>query len=497
MGFFLYSAKPICTDSIGVEKIDRVTFAETETLFRCSARVTVKYSSYFASVEPALQQRIDGMMLFLNKYHPMKTRVQISIDETKPIFFKITDNRIQIGSQLLHAKGHLERGLIKIWLAERTSLKIDIALFSEVAADFLWYVYQGEFEVEDPLRQVKTELGRDRWPQVLKSTEGYCESPWKLSEHFFNCESIRADRVLTDQNTFNLSIRPLMTSVWIKAYNELAFQDRLSFMSYFAEYLRTQSLNSEKAIRSILEDSHPLKQGMLSIKRMTDLLNSSPLVKERKEFREFYSRITINLQQSGVSDSFAEAYFDYLFEYPDELSPDSVFFKNLVLISQKNPQLQIAVKDLHQIWILPTRASLPLTIFDQIKNQQHVYFACPTLKEISMTQFFEHSEKLLLVKGCDQNSVMDFESLITKGVMDFSRRNKNLAFIQFHLPSFEMKAKELAHVKNFFDLVKNRDVNQSEFQTLGWSQIQWFEESQAYKPNAVVDAIELFRIDIN
>ena len=60
-----------------------------------------------------------------------------------------------------------------------------------------------------------------------------------------------------------------------------------------------------------------------------------------------------------------------------------------------------------------------------------------------------------------------------------------------------MKAKELSHVKNFFELVKNRDVNKAEFQTLGWTQIQWFEDSQAYKPNAVVDAIELFRTDIN
>ena len=45
--------------------------------------------------------------------------------------------------------------------------------------------------------------------------------------------------------------------------------------------------------------------------------------------------------------------------------------------------------------------------------------------------------------------------------------------------------------------MKNRDVSKAEFQTLGWSQIKWYEDSQAYKPEAVIDAIELFRTDIN
>ena len=114
-----------------------------------------------------------------------------------------------------------------------------------------------------------------------------------------------------------------------------------------------------------------------------------------------------------------------------------------------------------------------------------------------MKQFFNQAEKLLLIKGCDQKKNIDFGSLVTKGVQAFSGNNKQLAFIQFHLPSFEMKAKELAHIKNFFELVNTRDVTKPEFQTLGWSQIQWFEESQAYKPQAVVDAIQLFRVETN
>ncbi len=497
IGMLLLSAKPQCTESSIVEKIDRVSISGTESIYRCSAQQTVPYSTYFELQVSAIERRVESVAAYLGKLQPLKSRIIIVIDETKPILFKISANRLFIGSQLFESEGHFERAIIKMWLLERTKNKVGQNLFLEVAADFLFYAYKGSFIIEDPLSKIKTKVSNLRWPQVLKSKDGYCDSPWKISEHYVPCDSIQPDTMLSEQLANNLSIRPLMTSVWIKAYSELAFRDRISFLDSFVEYLKTQQLSSEKAIQMILSDSHPLKQGMMNIKKMTDMMSSSAFVQDRKEYREFYSRMALNLQQAGVNDSFAEAYFDYLFEYPDTLSTDSIFFKNLLQISQKNPELQISVKDQSQIWILPTVSSLPLTTFDLIKTQQHVFFACPSLKEIKMQQFFNHAEKLLLVKGCDQNKAMNFESLILNGIQSFSAKNKKLAFIQFHMPSLEMKAKDLAHVKNYFDLVKNRDVSQNEFQTLGWSQIQWIEDMQAYKPNAVIDAIELFRTETN
>ncbi|MBC7467587.1 MAG: hypothetical protein H7256_16470 [Bdellovibrio sp.] len=498
LALILVTKKPLCIDSNGVDKIDRVTATKTETIYRCSSQVKVPYSAYFEQTKDQLEGRIESVLLFLNKIDPLQSRFKITIDETKPIDFSVKDNQIRIGSNLLDSPGHFERAIFKIWLNERINTKVDQQnLFTEVAADFLYYAYNGSLNIEDPLVKLKTKIGNSRWPNVLKSKEGYCDSPWKISEHYSSCGSMELQNQLSNQTVLELSLRPLLTSVWIKSYSELSYKSKIVYLNKFSQYLQTQSLNSEKAIEVLLTDSHPLKQGMMNIKKVTDFLNSSNLVQSQKEYREFYARLAINLQQSGVNDSFAEAYFDYLFEYPDSLSTKSEFFKSLVALSIKNPSLQIAVKDQDQIWILPTQSSLPLKTFDQMKTQQHVFFACLGLKDINMSQFFNQTDKLLLIKGCDSNKKFDFASLVSGGVRSFSSHNKNLAFIQFHLPSFEMKAKELAHIKNFFELVKNRDVNKAEFQTLGWSQIKWYEDSQAYKPDAVIDAIELFRTDIN
>lgn len=498
LALILVTKKPLCIDSNSVDKIDRVTASKTETIYRCSSQVKVPYSTYFEQTKDHLEGRIESVLLFLNKIDPLQARFKITIDETKPIDFSVKDNQIRIGSNLLDSPGHFERAIFKIWLNERVNTKVDQqSLFTEVAADFLYYAYNGSLNIEDPLVKLKTKVGNSKWPNVLKSKEGYCDSPWKISEHYTSCGSMELESQLSNQAVLELSLRPLLSSVWIKSYSELSYKSKIAYLNKFSEYLKTQNLNSEKAIEVLLTDSHPLKQGMMNIKKVTDFLNSSNLVQSQKEYREFYARLAINLQQSGVNDSFAEAYFDYLFEYPDSLSTKSVFFKSLVALSIKNPNLQIAVKDQDQIWILPTQSSLPLKTFDQMKTQQHVFFACLGLKDINMSQFFNQTDKLLLIKGCDSNKKFDFASLVSGGVRSFSSHNKNLAFIQFHLPSFEMKAKELAHIKNFFELVKNRDVSKAEFQTLGWSQIKWYEDSQAYKPDAVIDAIELFRTDIN
>ncbi len=497
VGLALMSKKPLCIDSTVVEKIDRITYGIKESIFRCSAYKIVPYSEYFDKNKTVLELRIEGLAYFLNKIEPLNRRFSLVIDEKNPIAFSISDKKIIIGSSLLEAQGHLERAIIKIWLLDKLPKQVDTGLFSEVTTDFLYFAYTGSFNIEDPLLRIRTHLGDVRWPQVLKSKETYCDSPWKLSEHFGTCGSLQSNINLNEQNILNLSLRPLLTSVWIKTFSELSFAGQISFVSHFSDYLRSQRLTSEKAIEMLLMENSPLKQGVVNIKRVTDLMYSSTFVQAKSEYRQFYSGLANNLQLAGVSDSFAEAYFDYLFEYPDELSTNSVFFKNLISAAQKNPQMQIAVKDQNQIWILPSKVSLPIKTFDQIKSQQYIFMACLKLQDIKMAQFFNQAEKLLLIKGCDQNKSIDFAALISSGMQGFSRQNKNLAFIQFHLPSFELKAKDLAHVKNFFALVENRDFAKAEFQTLGWSQIQWFEELQAYRPNAVIEAIELFRSEIN
>lgn len=489
--------KPLCIDSNDIETIYRVSNRKTERIYKCSSRVKVPYSKYFASNTDKLESRIEPLIAFLKNLGPINKRIKLTITEDQPYLFKVNQNNFMIGTELLKAPGHLERGIIKVWFFERRNNSVGLKnyLFVESVTDFLLAVYSGKLIIQDPIAKIKAKLGEAKWPQVLNSKEGYCESPWRASEHYLVCLQKNLFDQLGEDLVANLSLRPLLTSVLVQSYKELEFNEKIRLMQRFDEYLQTQQLNSEKSIEMVLNEVHPLKKGMMNIKKVSDLVNSSSLMKKEREYREFYGRIALGLQRAGVSDSFAEAYFDYLIEYPIELNTNSKFFNGLVQTAIKNPQVQIALKDKNQIWLLPSKASIPIGSFDMIKSQQYVLMACLDLKTLNIADYFNQSEKLLMVKGCDLNRSIDFNSLVIGGARSFAQKNKKLAFIQFHLPSFEMKAKQLSHIKNFFELVKNRDVNRPEFQVLGWSQVQWSDDFMAYKPKATVDAIEYFRDD--
>ncbi len=498
LGLILTLKKPVCIDSSVVERLDTVSVVgvlqTTETAYRCSANVVVPYSQNLIQTEESVSIKLKNISSVLNSIRSFKKKIHLIVRYDQPLMFEIQNSKLQIGSGLLNADGHLQRGLIKIWLRENMPKQfIQASLFEESIADLIYFSVNGDLSIEDPLTSIKTKLGSAQWPQVLKGADAYCESAWRSSEHFYLCGQLQTqpNEVLAGQ-MLNLSLRPLVTSSLISSYKNLSFINQQNLISHIDQFLQKRDFNSDQAIGQILKDPNPLKQGILTIKNFSEVFVASDLI-AKQEFKQLYSGLTNELQNAGFSDSFAEAYFDYIIEVPDEVSVQSSFFKNLESAAKKNLNLQIAIKDQRQIWILPSRTALPLSAFDRIKSRQNIYFACMNLKEIKIEQFFDQTEKLMLIKGCDQTPDYKFSKLFESGIKEFIRQNDKLKFVQFHIPSLEMKQKELAHVNNFFELVENRDVNRQEFRTLGWTQIQWSDELYAYKPKANIEAIEFFR----
>lgn len=503
LGLILALKQPICIDSSVVERLDTVTAGvksttQTETAYRCSAHIQVPYSEKLIKTEELVTQKWQNTVAVLSSIQSFKNKIHIIIRYDQPLIFEIKNSQFQIGSSLMMADGHLERGLIKLWIRENMSeQRLQTTLFEEVMTDLVYFIVNGDLSIEDPLTAIQTKLGSVQWPQVLKGAEAYCDSAWKASEDFQLCGQIQnqiSDQDIQEnlRSMTTLSLRPLLTSALINAYKNLNYKNKSELIAHLNQFLQKRFLASDQLIDMILVYSNPLKQGVQSIKNFSDLFVASDL-SGRQEFKQLYSGLTDELQNSGFSDSFAEAYFDYIIEIPDRVSAQSTFFRNLEIAAQKNMKLQIAIKDQNQIWILPSRTALPLAAFNKIRSRQNIYFACSNLKEIKIEQFFDQTEKLMMIKGCDQKFDYQFSKLFESGIKEFIRQNDKLKFVQFHIPSLEMKQKELAHINNFFELVENRDVNRQEFRVLGWSQIQWSDEFHAYKPKAAIEAIEFFR----
>ena len=496
LGLIYALKKPLCIDSPIVQKIDRVILdgnaTRTETAYSCQLSRAVDYSFGLDSYLAKVNAPIDKAVTLLNSIKPFRQKLQISIREDRPLMFEVNKNKINIGSSFVNIDYHLSRAVIKVWILEnKNSMKLDTALFEESFTDFILYVLTGKVELEDPTDKIRTKLGSVKWPQVIKSAQGYCMSAWKSAEHAEAC-SQDFENKNTDAQAAVFSLRPLLTSSIIGAYNELSMNQKSDLIQNIPDILAGMNLGSEKMIESLLIDSNPLHNGMININKFTDLILSSTL-KTRGSIYQLYTGITQHLQQYGVTDSFAEAYFDYLIEFNGKLSDHSPFFKALAGAAVINPEVQVAVKDASSIWILPSKTALPIKVFNQIKARQMVFMGCNHPKNIHVEQFFQKTEKLMLINECDQTVEYNFDSLFRDGIKSFFGKNSKINFVQLHMPSLEMIRNDLSPSQNFFELVKHRDIERKEFKTLGWSKIQWKKDLHAYRPEAVIEAIEYFR----
>lgn len=494
--------KPLCIDSTVVQKIDRVSQAKAvSSAYACNVDRQVPYSVELDTIINKVSANSEKVVFLLNSIKPFKNKLTLRLHEDRPLMYSIDKNQIDIGTQFAQSANHLSRAIIKSWILEnKNNSKINTDLFNESMTDLILFIATGKIEIEDPTDKVRTKLGSVKWPQVIKTNNSYCASAWKLSEHAESCFNQKRVTSLLQDSQDELaafySLRPLLTSALINSYAEMDFKSRQMLVQKLAMLINSIYLPADKAIESMLTDTNPIHNGIININKFTDLILSST-VKSRSEIYQFYTGINQQLQQLGVTESFAEAYFDYIIEYDGEINQQSTFYKLLNSAAAKNSNVQIALKDSKNVWILPSIVALPLKVFNKIRSKQTLLIGCKKNNNIQVSHFFQKTEKLMLINECHQNLSYDFNALFEKGITNFISKNHQFSFVQLHIPSIEMIKEQLANdlkiTENYFELVKNRDVNKKEFKTFGWTQVQWNKDLQAYRPKAVVDAIEYFR----
>lgn len=492
------SKKPLCIDSKVVEKIDRVANAKVETVFRCAVNRDVPFNSFFDENSKILSVRIQKTERVLESIEPFQRKVQIIVRSDFPYFFQVRDHQVFIGDKLLLSPGHLEKGLIKVWFHEKNeSFFAQLDLMEEVVTDFLFFLQSGNLNLADPDSKFSTTVGGVQWPHVIKSVSAYCESPWKRSEHYSICRNNHeAESALTDK-VIDLSLRPLIVASWIEAFKSLNGAERSQFLKNFAQFLkasRTPSLPLIDALSAENTDRIVLTLATTAIKNMNSFVTNAGILKNQETYRIFASSLTKTLQQKGLQDSFAEAFFDVLYVSKTPLDVHSSRFQYFEKLATKHPYLQMAIMDSENLWMLPSRYGVSVKSFGQLKAQNTIIEKCGSYNFEEVIDFSERTQKLLVVNHCDKERSVEFSGYLKSGAEGFAIQNKGVTFVQFHLPSLAMKKVELAGVSNVLEFIQKRDLESVPFQSLGWQEVQWSKQADAYQPKAFVDAIEWFRI---
>lgn len=485
------SRRPVCIDSRIVEKIDR----GSETVFKCSYNKHVPFSPYFNENLPSLAARIQRIEKFIETISPFKRNLRLVIVTTKPDYFLVTRDTIYLGEPLLQARGHLEKALLKVWYRENVEhLFAYENLFEEVYTDFLLYLAKGSIKIEDPFQGFRTKEGGSRWPQVLKSAQSYCKSPWKTSEHYQFCTKMQnQDSAFKDQ-IIELSLRPLLVSTWIESYEGLTFKEQYQFTRGLKDLISKDHIPDLPLVKTggLSAQAAPLQEASEAVKNVSHFLMSSELTKTSEAHRVFVTLVANNLNRYGYTDAFGGIYFDLMVMMDSKLKPNSDQLKSFIQLAKQNPNIKMAVKDQDNLWMLPSVYPIPWKSIASLHANRTVFSKCGTYDFNFVWQFANTTEKLMILNVCKDQKI-NLAGYIKDGPEAFGAQNEGVPFIQFHVPSLLMRKDKLSQVDNVFELVSRRELDNPVFQSLGWQKLLWNEKAQAYQPKSFVDGIEWFK----
>lgn len=321
------------------------------------------------------------------------------------------------------------------------------------------------------------------------------------------------DQLQLVQNTISIGSQLLNTDKFEKAVVQLVLKNKLnihdsiyleSLADYFTATDSYQNLISEafnksinkasfveqRKIRKILLSQLKLRDGPDAVKaEMLSIQKLKLALSEPNRVAEFDK----NLQQLGyVQDSEIEKLkMDIIIDNKNLSATEP----DLADLARKNPQLKVAVQTSKGLFILPSYLKVPKNSEKKIFARYRIVFGLYEITSVHIAQYLDNSESLIQIKGSLKSDVSDFKVLFQSGVKAFLAKNKQLDFVQIHLPSYKLKSKALGHVSDYFKFVGNKSRTQTEYKALGWSQTKWSADLNAFRPVANYDVIQYFRIN--
>lgn len=476
------SRKPLCINSKVIERLDIINGEKIESAWSCQANHETPWSVSLFRHLGEWQTRISATEEALTRIQPFVEPIRMVVQMQRPWVFQVQRGTFTVGGQIIGAEGHLERGLVKAWVLQKAPQLSTDALAEEVVTDLVQGMLTSSLRFEDPNHALRTKAW-SQWPQVIKESHAYCASPWKRSEHFELC---RKNPSLFEADAFRLSLRPLLSSALLSAWSDLPLLDRIEVFRNVGTWLPdlkpTTTAVSEPALASTVTAVHELQNMFASV----GLVQSS--------VRPLDQSFGTHLQQAGFNEADSKVSLDVLVISDFPLEWDSPLLKQLSEFAAQEPALKIAVKDPRRLSLMPSRNRIPLDDLTGLRADRVAVLRCGRFDFDWVLSFESMAQKLFVIDQCG-SQMPDLRPWIRHGPEGFASSNKQMRFIQFHLPSLALRKASLDRQLDVLSLIQKRDISDPFFQTLGWQELNWSQSLNAYLPRAQIEAIEWFRIN--
>lgn len=169
-------------------------------------------------------------------------KIEILVDEKQSDRLAVSDSRVEIGRDILLARGQLQKAVLKAWLLQVASPAIlSSHLRLEVASDVLLAMLAGDLRLEVPGRHVQLTFESELkpWFSYADSYEGHCTSSWRPLELNALCAKAQEPANAKTATISQLSFREFLGNQIWKSYRSRPFARRLDFMNAWIQELKS------------------------------------------------------------------------------------------------------------------------------------------------------------------------------------------------------------------------------------------------------------------
>ncbi len=431
-----------------------------------------------------LRRELFWMQRALDLIGPFREAPTLAIHLDDNDFYRITDERIELGLNIATTEGQVFKTLLKAWLYQHASTRVIGSLLRvEVVSDFLSAVVRGQPRFSNPFSGRVDEIPRvDSWPSFASSYDSARKG--KFANAWISAELQRYSGHSTAMNL--LGFRPLLLAMLWELYQQTPPLARYQLVRQWIDTL-TLNLPGEPLQLALPEELSEWRQWL---KGEFDALMPAGGPLER--FDRLSERRTVVMNKSGLLGNSLLSVPLWLFRDKGNVSVER-------LAEVNTGQVVIELGD-GTLWLLSFERSsgkrgwVQLSARDrsQIRPEQFVWETCLPVNVGELLHQSADAEHLLFIGACDElyRTEIGWNAFLAGGLRAFARERPEVPFVQLKRSALEVALRQ--GKLSLGDRV-GRILGLKLDPVFGLESAEWSRDLHAYRVLGAIEAIEWIR----
>lgn len=390
--------------------------------------------------------------------------------------------RVVLPIQLTEQTDILPYMVIKHWVSDQNRNLPRFDLLHETLTHFIFYSIVGR---EPNLPEKRESRAPVFWKSVQKNSHANCISDWRLTPKWQLCINRHYQFFETRTDFIKERLQHKFNQSWINSYRRLSLSEKSQLFKFVLN--RVKHFNIDESL---------LKEASFSnhIQSMSSFWYLNEYFPTKNANKAMLASIIKDFNQINFVNIVDKSKFDLvIFKEGLKLATFDGSESMLKPLKDKESSL-VALSNGDDFSIFPIKKTIKLSSFSKWYSNQIVVESCRPLRMKEILKYTEYTEKLLLIYTCHPLNAEKLAQLTKSGILNYAQTNNEEMFAHFHLPSLVSKRNLIDPNLEVFQFLTERSQKNSVYELFGWRELNWDQISKTYRPKAIVDAVNLFRV---